>query len=363
MSKQQGYYQRFADDIIARIKDGTAPWQKPWQPGERWMPQNLASSRPYTAGNSLYLAVAAEERGFADHRWATYRQIKALGGHIRKGEHGEQVVFFARAKRLVERDQAGKPKLDAQGNRSYRTEPMTRPVWRTFTVFNAEQTAGLALDKASSNRPAWHPHRVAEAVLEASGVPIRHKPGDRAFYNLKRDEIVLPQRAQFPSADHYYQTALHELGHSTGHPDRMKRETLIEGIKTGFGSPAYAREELRAEIGAMMTGDRLGTGHDPARGAAYVEGWVQALEEDPHEIHRAGGGRAAHQQLCDRARQGQNRRARARDRRARPPTPTRARQGPRRHPGPPRAHTPTGRRRPPGLTPSRRDDARREGGA
>ena len=287
MSKQQGYYPRFADDIIARIKDGTAPWQKPWQPGERWMPQNLASSRPYTAGNSLYLAVAAEERGFADHRWATYRQIKALGGHVRKGEHGEQVVFFARAKRLVERDQAGKPKLDAQGNRSYRTEPMTRPVWRTFTVFNAEQTAGLALDKASSNRPAWHPHRVAEAVLEASGVPIRHKPGDRAFYNLKRDEIVLPQRAQFPSADHYYQTALHELGHSTGHPDRMKRETLIEGIKTGFGSPAYAREELRAEIGAMMTGDRLGTGHDPARGAAYVEGWVQALEEDPHEIHRA----------------------------------------------------------------------------
>ena len=287
MTKQQAYYARFADEIIQRIKEGTAPWQKPWQPGERALPENLASGRAYSGGNSLYLAVAAEQRGHADNRWATYRQIKALGGHVRKGEHGEQVVFVARAKRLVQRDQAGKPKLDAQGNRTYRAEPLDRPVWRTFTVFNAEQTAGLELDRATPNRPAWHPHRVAEAVLEASGVPIRHTAGDRAYYHLERDHIVLPQRAQFPSADHYYQTALHELGHSTGHPDRMKRETLIEGVKTGFGSPAYAKEELRAEISAMMTGDRLGTGHDPARGAAYVEGWIQALEEDPREIHRA----------------------------------------------------------------------------
>ncbi len=67
----------------------------------------------------------------------------------------------------------------------------------------------------------------------------------------------------------------------------MNRETLIEGIDGGFGSPQYAREELRAEISAMMTGERVGVGHDPSRGAAYVEGWIQALEEDPREIRRA----------------------------------------------------------------------------
>ena len=123
--------------------------------------------------------------------------------------------------------------------------------------------------------------------MEDGGVPVRHVQGDRAYYHMKRDEIVLPERGQFPSANHYYQTALHELGHSTGHPERMKRETLIEGIKNGFGSPDYAREELRAEISAMMTGERVGVGHDPSRGAAYVEGWVKALEEDPREIRRA----------------------------------------------------------------------------
>ena len=37
----------------------------------------------------------------------------------------------------------------------------------------------------------------------------------------------------------------------------------------------------------MMTGERVGVGHDPSRGAAYVEGWIAALEEDPREIRRA----------------------------------------------------------------------------
>ena len=98
---------------------------------------------------------------------------------------------------------------------------------------------------------------------------------------------MLPKRGQFPSANHYYQTALHELGHSTGHPERMNRATFIEGMEEGFGSAAYAKEELRAEISAMMTGERVGVGHDPSRGAAYVEAWIAALEEDPREIRRA----------------------------------------------------------------------------
>ena len=154
-------------------------------------------------------------------------------------------------------------------------------------MFNAEQADGLPARPAPTAEPLWKVHQQAEQVLEDSGVPVRHVAGDRAFYNLNRDEIVLPERGQFPSANHYYQTALHELGHSTGHPERMNRETLTQGISEGFGSPAYAKEELRAEISAMMTGERVGVGHDPSRGAAYVEGWIAALEEDPREIRRA----------------------------------------------------------------------------
>ena len=98
---------------------------------------------------------------------------------------------------------------------------------------------------------------------------------------------MLPERDQFPTATAYYQTALHESGHSTGHLDRMNRKSLQDGLADGFASEAYAREELRAEISAMMTGEKVGVGHDPQRGAAYVENWVAVLEKDPMEIHRA----------------------------------------------------------------------------
>ena len=157
-SPQQDYYREFADKLIARIREGTAPWQKPWQPGESALPESLATGRKYAGGNTLYLAMAAEDRGFSDNRWATYRQIKALGGHVRKGETGERVVFFARQRRVAQRDQDGKVRKGRDGQTLYYTENLDRPVWRTYVVFNAEQAGGLRLPKrANDQEPAWLP--------------------------------------------------------------------------------------------------------------------------------------------------------------------------------------------------------------
>ncbi|MDT7953494.1 MAG: zincin-like metallopeptidase domain-containing protein, partial [Acetobacteraceae bacterium] len=128
----------------------------------------------------------------------------------------------------------------------------------------------------------WERHQKAEAILANSGVPIRHVPGDRAFYRLTEDTITLPERGQFPSGDGYYATALHELGHATGHPSRLARD-----MAHPFGSEGYAREELRAEIASLMLGEQLGIGHDPGQHVAYVGSWIKALQQDPREIFRA----------------------------------------------------------------------------
>ena len=77
------------------------------------------------------------------------------------------------------------------------------------------------------------------------------------------------------------------LSVASGHPDRLNRATPVEGIREGVSSPQYAREELRAEISSMITGDRLQLGHDSSRHAAYVSHWIQALKDDSHEIYRA----------------------------------------------------------------------------
>ena len=281
------YHRRFADGIIEQIRKGTAPWQKPWGPGERVLPSNVDTGRPYAGGNSLHLAAVAEAKGYSDVRWGTYRQIQLQGGQVRRGERGTRILSYRDHRKVAARDGKGQPVRDGEGKRVYRRERLATPIVRQYTVFNAEQADGLPARGASPAEPLWKVHQHAERVLGDLGVPIRHLAGDRAFYSLKKDEITLPERSQFPSANHFYQTALHELGHSTGHPDRMHRACLIVGMKEGFGSPAYAKEELRAEISAMMTGERVGVGHDPSRGAAYVEAWVAALKENPREIRRA----------------------------------------------------------------------------
>ena len=281
------YHQKFADQIVEQIRQGNAPWQKPWKPGEEYLPKNLSSGKEYRGGNSIYLSVAQSAKGYSDNRWGTYKQIQAAGGHVRKGERGTRILSFQDHRQVAVTDKAGKPVHDAEGNKVYRYERLNHPMVRQYTVFNADQADGLKLPERTSQQPEWKAHDNAEAVIRASGVRINHVAGDRAFYNLNSDQITLPERGQFPSANHYYQTALHELGHATGHESRLNRQSLQEGVKAGFGSEAYAKEELRAEISSMMTGQRVGVGHDPSRGAAYVESWLKALKDDPREIYRA----------------------------------------------------------------------------
>ena len=281
------YHQKFADQIVEQIREGTAPWQKPWKPGEESLPKNLSSGKEYRGGNSMYLSVAQGAKGYSENRWGTYKQIEAAGGQVRKGERGTRILSFQDHKQIAVTDKAGKPVHDAEGNKVYRYERLDHPMVRQYTVFNADQADGLKLPERPSQQPEWKAHENAEAVIRASGVRINHVQGDRAFYNLQTDKVTLPERGQFPSASHYYQTALHELGHATGHESRLNRQSLQEGVKAGFGSEAYAKEELRAEISSMMSGQRVGVGHDPSRGAAYVEGWLKALQDDPREIYRA----------------------------------------------------------------------------
>ena len=282
------YAKKVSGEIIDQIKRGVASWQKPWKPGEQQSPENFSTGKKYSGGNSLYLMSRAERDGRGDNRWGTYNQIREAGGQVRKGEKGTQVLFFTDKNSRAAKDEEGKTMKNKEGKTVYEEQKREKPVCKQYTVFNVEQAEGLELKPQQAQvRPEWDAHRDAEKVIAANGADVQHVAGDRAYYRMSEDKIVLPEQSQFPTRNGYYQTALHECGHATGHPDRMDRQSLKDGLEKGFGSPEYAREELRAEISAMMTGERVGVGHDPKRGAAYVENWVKALEKDPYEIQRA----------------------------------------------------------------------------
>jgi antirestriction protein ArdC len=217
-------------------------------------------------------------------RWITYKQAQGVGAQVRRGEKGTLVQYWKLTDQIPVKDERGKPLEDAEGNTVYRTVKLGKPKVFSAVVFNAEQIEGLPplQGQFPSGAPDWDRHERTDAVLKASGAEIRHDQAGRAFYRPATDRIHLPPRDSFKSADTYYATALHELGHWTGHPSRLDRD-----LAHPFGSVGYAKEELRAEIASLMVGDQLGIGHDPGQHAAYVKSWVQVLKEDPKEILRA----------------------------------------------------------------------------
>lgn len=275
---KEAFHEQVAENLIAQLKQGTAPWQKPWQPGDpvTALPHNTTSGNRYRGINALQLM----SQPFADTRWMTYKQASALGAQVKKGEKSTQIQYWKFNEERIKKDDNGKALLNSAGQPIKELVKLERPRAFYANVFNAEQIDGLP--PLNIKAPDWNPLERAEQILQTSHAVIQHGELDRAFYRPTTDRIHLPHKNQFSTPDGYYSVALHELGHWTGHESRLNRD-----LSNPFGSEAYAKEELRAEIASMLLGHELGIGHDPGQHAAYVDHWIKALQEDPKEIFRA----------------------------------------------------------------------------
>jgi putative DNA primase/helicase len=276
---KKSFHETVAEKLIAQLREGTAPWQKPWDPGEpgAFIPTNATTGKRYKGINALQLM----SEGHEDVRWMTYKQAESVGAQVRKGEKGTTIQYWKFAEEEPLRHADGTAIIDGDGESVKGTVALERPRVFFATVFNAEQIEGLPQPEPRQVQ-TWQAVERAEQILQASGAQIFNDVQDRAFYRAATDSIHLPDRSRFSTADNYYATALHELGHWTGHDSRLERDLVHP-----FGSEGYAREELRAEIASMILGDELGIGHDPGQHAAYVGSWIKALQEDPLEIFRA----------------------------------------------------------------------------
>ena len=255
-------HERITRKIIEQLKEGTPPWVKPWS-CKAWvgLPRNYVSDRPYSGINVLLVWLSALERGFTDTRWLTANQICELGGSF-KGQKATRIVFA--------KEYTRKPNTD---------DEETFFVHKLYNVFNAQQVSGVDL-RPEDPAPTFEARiPELEAFIEAQGVPITHG-GDRAFYSPSRDAIVTPRPDDFSSPEAYYAVVLHELAHASGHPDRLNRP---QGER---GTPAYAREELVAELAAAFLCAEFGL-HECAHHAAYLGFWTELLENDPKAIFSA----------------------------------------------------------------------------
>ena len=282
MSEFRDVYSKITDRIVADLEKGVRPWMRPWSvdhaAGRITRPLRH-NGIPYKGINVLMLWSASVTKGYACPIWLTFKQALEVGGNVRKGEHGELVVFANRITRT---------ETDDKGEETEREIPFLRG----YTVFNAEQCENLpAHYTAKAEPPALPPAaRIAraDAFFAATGADIRHG-GTRAFYAQGPDYVQMPPFETFRDAESHAATLAHELTHWTKHDKRLARD--MGRVK--WGDEGYAKEELVAELGAaFLCADLEITPEVREDHAAYIASWLKALKDDKRLIFAA----AAHAQ-------------------------------------------------------------------
>ena len=275
-SDRTNLYDEITDKIIADLEAGRFPWVQPWGKAAAraplGLPNNASTGRAYSGINILILWGAVVQHGFPGQGWLTYRQAAALGGNVRKGEHGTTVVY---ADRFI-------PEAEKRRARETGEEAQAIPFLKRFTVFNTAQCEGLPDDiiVAAPLPPPGLIEPTVDALIKATAIDFRIG-GDRAFYMPALDYVAVPPPQAYFDPINWHRTALHEIGHASGHHSRLNRD-----LSGSFGSKKYAFEELVAEMSSAFCCASLGI-VPTVRHADYIGSWLEVLREDNRAIVRA----------------------------------------------------------------------------
>lgn len=261
-------HQEITNQIITCLEGGNLPWHKDWTADRpTFTLPRRANGEFYQGINVLLLWMAAHDRGYTADQWMTFKQAKAIGGNVRKGERGTRIVFYSTFERENELGQEEKI-----------------PFLKSYTVFNVQQIENLPCDLtpdmfAPDDETGPDPIAELEAFFAATGATILND-GTNPCYRPGTDTIHMPRVAQFETAQSYYGTLAHELIHWTGATSRLDRLRKA-------GRSEYAFEELIAELGSCFLTARIGGEYNAENSAAYVGSWLKALQNDKKFIFRA----------------------------------------------------------------------------
>lgn len=308
-NKSADNLQKFAEmmrNIIIKAKSKN--WKQGWLGVKGTilgLPQNI-TGRTYSGGNSFFLMADTSEKGYNTPVYMTFKQAKDRNLHVNAGEKSVPIFKWG----LSIKDEKGKTVSEEDYNamsKEERDKFSVRPYPKVYHVFNIDQTNLSEVNKKKYDAIVARFKAPDEEVKDSKGMYINDaldrmfkekawhcdirydKPSSRAFYVPSQDFIVLPMKEQFnigKTAEEvyrdgmeYYSTALHEMGHSTGHASRLNRQF---GAKRTEG---YAHEELIAEMTAALVGSTMGFDKKILENNAnYLKGWLENLKRNPESI-------------------------------------------------------------------------------
>jgi antirestriction protein ArdC len=263
------------ESLAKELEAGKLPWDK----GFRGMRDvNAVTGKAYSGGNVIRLLASARAQGFEDPRWCTFKQAQEQGWNVKRGSKGTRIEFWSKIEDK-DKDQESAPK----GN-----ERPANMFCRMFYVFNGSQIEGIPPLPAIVLPEPDELRKIAERAAKGMGVQIEDRRAsdlDSPFYAPSADKIVMPLPEQFNKPGIYEAVLLHELGHATGHPARLDRDTLK---LYGTSIETRAREELVAELTSVFARHDLGVAVDPrGHSTAYLQSWASVIRQDPNALFSA----------------------------------------------------------------------------
>jgi antirestriction protein ArdC len=298
---------RFADTMVARIKEIQTDWEKPWITNTGY-PKNI-DGRPYSGANALMLMLHAEKEGYDVPVYATFERVLSLNYDkdkkpldlpkvgVNRGEKSFPVTFTSFT--VINKDTKERIKfedykeLDDEEKKQYNVYPKQQ----YFNVFNLAAQTNLR-----EARPELYQKLVAEnSTQQTVGTandfsfpavdemikhdlwycPVKLEYQDQAYYAVSpRDEIHLPLPSQFCDGQSFVGTFFHEATHSLAGENRLNQFP-----PSAFGSRSYSEAELHAELTSALVCSRWGfTKNLKSDSASYIKSWLENIQESPDFI-------------------------------------------------------------------------------
>jgi antirestriction protein ArdC len=265
---------KFREALLTNLDKLTDNWQTVYSFKDYSSAFNIATGNEYNGVNSLLLTFLGLNDGFKEiNGWATFEQIKALKGRIKKDSKG--IPIRCKPINIQVKDKNGNVVLDEEGN------PKTYPYYKPATVFSVDNMVDVDLTKFSNekNKIEHSDEDIAiyNKVVEQAkkkGIEIVSEKQDIAYYKPDENKVNVPDIQWL--RDNGYATLLHELIHATGHETRLKRKK-----GNTFGSDDYAYEELIAEIGSIVSCQHLRQDFKFDKNSiAYIKGWLNKCHKN-----------------------------------------------------------------------------------
>lgn len=271
-------------EFIKCLSEETIPWHMAWSTDR---PVNAVTNTRYRGINKMWLSFIQKMEGWEDPRWCTFKQASNKGWKIIKGSKGTPVEFWSLYDTQKKKKISYAEARELEENLTPEEyDKRIRLVSRVYSVFNAEQIYGISKYEAKKyDLDTERIMHIRDNLINNMNVGYSEE-GDKAFYNPKHDRIVIPEMDRFETEYDYMATLFHEAGHATGHESRFNRQ-----IANMFGSPEYAKEELRAEISSAFTAQAVGITYEQnshmENHKAYIQSWISALKNNPNELFLA----------------------------------------------------------------------------